>query len=92
MYLIGDGHFREEYSTIDNVFVLQTLICKYLSRKRGKHVVAFIDFKTAFDSVQRDKLWNTLVAVGLKRKLLKVKNGMYDYNYDRLCQTKKMEI
>jgi len=70
--------FREEYSTIDKACVLQTFICKSLSRKRDKLFVAFIDFQTAFDSVRRDKLWHSLSAVGLKGKLLKVTKGLYD--------------
>ena len=36
--------FREGYSTIDNVFILQSLILsKYLSKQCGKLYVAFVD-------------------------------------------------
>ena len=40
--------------------------------------VAVIDFKIAFDSAQKDKLWHTLSAFGLKGKLLKVIKGLND--------------
>jgi len=61
----SQARFREGCSTIDNAFVLQTLMCKSQSRKGGKLFVAFIDFKTAVVSVQRDKLWHSLSTVGL---------------------------
>ena len=64
--------FRSGYSTIDNAFVLQSIISKLLSKKRGKLYVAFIDFKTAFDSVHRGKLWTLLAKANVKGKLNKV--------------------
>ena len=48
--------FRKGYSTIDNAFILHSIIQKYLTKKR-KLYVAFIDFRKAFDSVDRSKLW-----------------------------------
>ena len=45
--------FREGYSTVDNAFILNAFVDKYLSKKRGKLYVAFVDFKKAFDSVHR---------------------------------------
>ena len=69
--------FRSGYSTVDNAFVLQSLISKVLSRKRGKMYVAFIDFKTAFDSVVRGKLWEVLMKADLKGNLYKSIEAMY---------------
>ena len=75
--------FRSGYSTIDNAFVLQSIISKLLSKKRGKLYVAFIDFKTAFDSVHRGKLWSILANANVKGKLFKSITGMY--NNVRAC-------
>ncbi|MEW8547342.1 MAG: reverse transcriptase family protein, partial [Candidatus Thiodiazotropha sp.] len=52
--------FREGYSTIDNAFVLSALLQKYIGRKGGRLYVCFVDFKKAFDSVNRQKLWQVL--------------------------------
>ena len=61
--------FRENYSTIDNAFILQSLIDRYISRKGRKLYVAFVDFKQAFDRVNREKMWSVLQKAGIKGKL-----------------------
>lgn len=63
--------FREGYSTVDNLFILQALISKHLSKRRGKLYIGFVDFKAAFDSVERNKLWPVLQHAGTKGNLLK---------------------
>ena len=53
--------FRKGYSTIDHIFTLITMVKSKLDSRRGDKVyVAFIDEKKAFDTVDRDKLWETL--------------------------------
>ena len=47
--------FRKGYSTVDNIFVLHSIIQHYLQRKR-KVYVAFVDFKKAFDTVSKEAL------------------------------------
>ena len=69
--------FREGYSTIDNIFILQSIISKYLSKRGGKLYVGFVDFKAAFDSVHRDKLWSALNRYGIKGKLLMSRKAVY---------------
>ncbi|XP_063989945.1 uncharacterized protein LOC135169139 [Diachasmimorpha longicaudata] len=48
--------FRTNRSTMEHVFVLNTIIGNRLKRKKGKLYVAFVDFKAAFDKVDREKL------------------------------------
>ena len=43
--------FRKGFRTTDNIFILHTVINKYLSRKKGRLYVAFVDFRKAFDSI-----------------------------------------
>ena len=62
--------FRSSYSTIDNAFVLYSIISKYLSKKRKFIYVAFIDFQKAFDSVNRNILFDILRNRGINGKLL----------------------
>ena len=45
--------FRPNYSTIDNVYVLNALVSKYICKDKGKLYVAFVDFRKAFDFVDR---------------------------------------
>ena len=37
------------YSTVDNAFILQALISKYICKRGKKLYVTFVDFKKAFD-------------------------------------------
>jgi len=43
--------FRSGYSTIDNAFILYSIVCKYMVLKGRYRYVAFVDFQKAFDSV-----------------------------------------
>ena len=70
--------FRKGYSTIDNAFILYSLINKYLCRKGKKIYVAFVDFKKAFDSVNRNKLFQALQHTGLKGNLYSAILGIYN--------------
>ena len=70
--------FREGYSTIDNAFILNSIIERYLAKKKGKIYVCFVDFKRTFDSVNRQKLWSVLKTNGLKGNLFKVVKSMYE--------------
>ena len=57
--------FRKKRSTIDHVFTMYAIIKKQLLYHK-KLYVAFIDFKKAFDCVDRDKLWHVLKNAGIK--------------------------
>ena len=61
--------FRQGYTTIDNMFILQS---EYLNIKGGKFYALFVDCSKAFDSVQRHKLWNLFNIGGLSSKMSNV--------------------
>lgn len=69
--------FREGYSTIDNAFILNSVIQKQLSKKGRKLYVAFVDSEKAFDSVNRHKLWSVLIRCGIRGKLFKALQSIY---------------
>ena len=69
--------FRDGYSMTDQAFILYSLIHKYLSKKRGKLYVAFVDLTKAFDSINRSKLWKVVSKTGIKGKLYKNLLSMY---------------
>ena len=69
--------FRRGYSTIDNIFILQCIVQKYLTRKRGKFYCAFVDFAKAFDTVERQRLWYILLKGGIRGKMFKMLHTIY---------------
>jgi len=70
--------FRKGYSTIDHIFTLVTMVKKKLNNKRGGKVyVAFIDYKKAFDTVDREKLWETLQKLKTSSKMVNMLKSMY---------------
>jgi len=69
--------FRRGFATTDNIFVLDTLVRKALSRKRGHLYCSFVDFEKAFDSINREALWQKLSKLGVSRKILNVLQSMY---------------
>lgn len=62
--------FRKSYSTIDNIFTLFNIVKTRLSIKRQKTYAFFIDFSSAFDSVDRYSLWVKLYSMGLSSKMI----------------------
>jgi len=69
--------FREGYSTNDHIFTLSSLIELYLHRQKRLYC-AFIDYKKAFDLVDRASLWSKLLSSGINGKILRVIYNMYD--------------
>jgi len=77
MYDVQAGFTRGK-STIDQIFIFQSIVSKYLSRKGGRFYSVFIDFSKAFDSVPHLHLFYSLVQEGLHGKLIRVLRDMYD--------------
>ena len=71
--------FRQGYSTTDHLLVLNSIIDLYLNMiKRKKRLFcAFVDFKKAFDLVDRNLLWIKLMSYDINGKFLKVMFNMY---------------
>ena len=69
--------FRKGHSTVDHIFTLMAIIQKQLSYHK-KLYVAFIDFRKAFDSIVRMKLWTVLKKHGIKGKMYQAITGMYN--------------
>jgi hypothetical protein len=68
--------FRPGRGCIDNIFNLRyTLECHYEYRK--PMCVAFLDFKAAFDSVNRNCLWDVLESYGVPEKYIRVFKAIY---------------
>ena len=52
--------FRKGMGTVDNIYVLNYLVNRNLSQKKEKLIALFVDFKVAFDSVNRSILWKAM--------------------------------
>ena len=68
IYVEAQSGFRKGMSTVDNKFVLHSLITHSVNEKK-KLYSAFIDFKKAFDFVVRDVLWFKLVKRGVRGEI-----------------------
>jgi hypothetical protein len=69
--------FRSGLSTIDAIFVLQSLINTKLGSKK-KLYCCFVNYKKVFDSVNRTKLWYKLLHLGVQGNFLKIVQSLYD--------------
>lgn len=83
--LIGDEQagFRKNYSTFDHIYVISSLIDLY--KQKGKRIYcAFIDYKKAFDLVDRSNLWMKLLESGINGKLLT--HSQYVFKCKIMCK------
>ncbi|CAD6216275.1 GSCOCG00011331001-RA-CDS, partial [Cotesia congregata] len=63
--------FRAGRGTIDNIYVLNYLINREIGKVKGKMVVLFVDFKVAFNSVDRVELSKALRRRGVSEGLVR---------------------
>jgi hypothetical protein len=68
--------FRKGYSTMDHVFTLQSLLELYLSKKKRLYC-CFVDYKKAFDLVDRVILWRKLISCDINGKMFRVIFNLY---------------
>ena len=59
------------------MFVLKAMIDVFLFKHKRLYV-CFVDFKKAFDSVNRIKLWQKLISCNVTGKILTIIKNMYD--------------
>jgi hypothetical protein len=72
----GQIGFHKNYRTIDQLFILQTLI-EYRKAKKKPIYYCFVDFKKAFDTVLREMLWQLLVSLKVEGRFLQCLQAMY---------------
>ena len=70
--------FRRSYSTVDHIYALYSMAsnCLY-GRRRSKLYVAYIDYKKAFDTVDRNILFQILEKQGVSTKFLNMLKAIY---------------
>ena len=81
--------FCKEAQTVDHIFTLDTCISKYI--KQGKRLYScFIDFKKAFDSVQREALLFKLSQLNIKGKFFDCIHHMYSHSTAKIKMLGKL--
>ena len=70
--------FREGYSTTDHIFTLYAMIQKQFSKTKGRKLyVCFVDYRQAFDSVNREALFKILENNGISGNCLLAIKSIY---------------
>ena len=78
--------FKKGHRTSDHILVLKTIIDKFVKNDKKKLFVAFIDFRKAYDRVNRTLLFLKLQRIGIKGLFYRnIKNLSSDVSYLVKC-------
>lgn len=69
--------FRQGYSTVDHIFALNFIVNLYLYKGR-RLFCTFVDYRKAFDSVDRIILWRKLLSHNIDGLVLRIIKNMYE--------------
>ena len=69
--------FRKGKSILDHCFTLVHQINKYVKQAKTKLYITFLDLRGAFDTVDREKLWNKLANLSIDRRLIFLIKRLY---------------
>ena len=68
--------FRKGYSTLAHVFTFKCLLDLYTSKKKRLYC-CFVDYRKAFDTIDRTNLWRKLLANDINGRIFKVIHNLY---------------
>lgn len=75
--------FRRGKSTTDHVFALKQIMSKYYEVGKDLHLV-IVDYKQAYDSVDREELLKALVILGIPKKYVNIIKACYEKTLRRV--------
>ena len=75
---LAQGGFRPRRSALDQALCLHELMHAYFLQHRHHPVVAFLDIKSAYDTVDRQVIWSSLAASGTPLPLLSLLSHLFD--------------
>ena len=88
------GGFKKRHSTVDSIFILKTLIDKFVKSKPQKRrnllFSCLVDFRKAFDRIPRQKLFEKLRKEGIKGRFLEIVMSMYSKDKSAVKINNKM--
>ena len=70
--------FRKGFSTMDHLFVFNSLIQLYTRFKKRNLYCCFVDYRKAFDTIPRVLMWQKLLSHSVNGKLLTVIKNLYN--------------
>ena len=76
IYCEAQAGFRKNMGTVDNLFVLNSLLTHFLNQNKQLYCV-FVDFTKAFDCVVRDNIWYKLLKVGVRGRMFDIIKSIY---------------
>lgn len=68
--------FRKGHSTADHIFVLHTLLEMYVKNNKRLYT-CFVDYKKAFDNVNRLELWRKILKAGINGPIFNIILNLY---------------
>jgi len=68
--------FRKGYSTMDHIHTISQIIEKSLEYQIELHFL-YVDFQKAYDSIDHNSLWESMVRQGGHSKIIKVIRNLY---------------
>ena len=77
---ISQGGFRSKRSTIDQIASLHEAILQRSKTLGRRPLVAYLDIKAAYDTVDTSKLWSILARRGLYGEQLEILRMLFDSN------------
>ena len=78
------GGFRKGRSTIDQVTSLHEAICQRKRDMKKSPTIAFLDIKAAYDSVDREILWERMRVLGSRGAVMDILRSLFDHNTSRV--------
>jgi hypothetical protein len=75
--------FRKQTRTTDHMFIIRTLIDKYVKHGNTPIYACFVDFRKAFDSVWRQALLLKLLKSNIRGRMFDIIQDMYQH--DQVC-------
>ncbi|XP_020298257.1 uncharacterized protein LOC109862594 [Pseudomyrmex gracilis] len=90
--LMGNNQagFRKGRGAIDNIYVLNYLVNKNLSKKGGKLMAFFVDLRSAFDMVDKGVLTRTMNERGVRKELVEKCMELYKETRIRVRKGEKV--
>ena len=76
-FAIEQFGFRVNHRTTDSIFILKSLITKYLTKKKSKIYACFVDLRRAFDTVWHEGLLYKLKESKIGKKMFDIIKDMY---------------
>jgi len=69
--------FRKGYSAVDNIFCLQAMVQKFLSKNCGRFYCIYVDFRKAFNKINHNRMCVSLKKKGIYGQFMLILKSLY---------------